>query len=313
MDAMRRNLLRWLVAAVVVIVVVASSVFYSLREGQVAVVTRFGAPRAVVTEAGLHVKWPWPVERANLVDARRRLFNSRFAETLTQDKKNIILRTFVVWSVADPLTFLQSMGDPTTAEARLDGLVTNAKNAVLGSYPLSALVSTEPGALRVEEVENRIREDVEATARKSFGIRLHQVGLKQLGLPADNVPQIFDRMRAEREKVAARYKAEGEREASRIRSETDLAVARLRADGRRQALEIRGAAEAEAASIYREAHRRDPEFYRFLRRIDALKNLFGERTSLVFRTDEPPFDLLKLKPLESPGGSGAAGSEKGGK
>ncbi|MBN2489564.1 MAG: protease modulator HflC [Planctomycetes bacterium] len=301
---MRRHLLRWPVAAAVVAVVLASSVLYALREGEVAVVTRFGAPRAVVTEAGLHAKWPWPVERIYRIDARKRLFNSRFAETLTQDKKNIILRTFVVWSVADALTFLQSMGDLTTAEARLDGLVTNAKNAVLGSCPLAALVSTEPGALQVEAVEARILDDVETTALKSYGIRVHQVGLKQLGLPSDNVPQIFDRMRAEREKVAARYRAEGEREAARIRSDTDLAVARLKADGRLEALKIRGAAEAEAARIYREAHSRDPEFYRFLRRIDALKNLFGERTSLVFRSDEPPFDLLKLRPLEPPAGPG---------
>jgi len=304
---MRRHLLRWIVAAAVVGVVLLSSILFQLREGEVAVVTRLGAPRAVLRDAGLHLKWPWPIERAHPLDGRARLFNSRFAETLTRDKKNVILRTFVIWSVGDPLTFLQSMGDLETAEDRLDGLVTNAKNAVLGGYDLSALVSTEPGAIKIEEVEARILADVEATARQSYGIRVLQVGLKQLGLPADNVPQIFDRMRAEREKVAARHKAEGEREAARIRSETDLQAAKLRADGRREAARIRGEAEAEAARVYREAHSLNPEFYAFWRRLESLRELFNERTSLVLRTDQAPFDLLKMGGMRDEG-SGMRGS-----
>jgi len=307
---MSRHLLRWIIAAAVVGVVLLSSILLQLREGQVAVVTRLGAPRAVLREAGLHLKWPWPIERAHLLDGRARLSNSRFAETLTRDKKNVILRTFVVWSVGDPLTFLQSMGDLETAEARLDGLVTNAKNAVLGGYDLSALVSSEPGAIRIEEVEAKILADVEGTARKSYGIAVHQVGLKQLGLPADNVPQIFDRMRAEREKVAARHKAEGEREAARIRSETDLKAAELRADGRREAARIRGEAEAESARIYREAHSRNPEFYAFWRRLESLRVLFGAKTSLVLRTDQPPFDLLKMRGMRDEG-SGMRGKGAG--
>ena len=295
---MRRTAFRWVVALLVVGVIVASSVLFALREGQVAVVTRFGSPRAVVSAAGLHLKWPWPIERRHVLDGRKRVFNSRFAEALTQDKKNIILRTYVIWSVEDPLTFLQAMGDPDTAEARLDGLITNAKNAVLGGFPLSSLVSTEPGATQITRIEAKILGDVATTARNSYGIRVHYVGLKQLGLPADNIPQIFDRMRAEREKVAARYKAEGELAAARIRSETDLEAARIRAEGRREATQIRGRAEAEAAKIYREAHSKNPSFYRFLRRIDALKNLFGEQTALILMTDQPPFDLLKLEGLK---------------
>ena len=292
---MTRNLFRWIVALAVLGLVVLSSVLYTVREGQVAVVTRFGAPRDTVTRAGLYLKFPWPIERTYLLDGRKRLVNSRFAETLSRDKKNIILRTFAIWSVENPLTFLQSMGDVETADARLDGLITNAKNAVLGGYNLSALVSTGPGEIKIEEVEAKILRDVQATAGKSFGIRVHQVGLKQLGLPADNIPEIFDRMRSEREKVAAGHRAEGEREASRIRSETDLKVTKLRAEGRLEATKIRGRAEAEAARVYREAHSQDPEFFKFLRRIDALKILFGEQTSLTLVADQPPFDILKMK------------------
>ena len=303
---MRSLITRWTVALVIVTLIVASGVLLVVREGQVAVVTRFGAPRTVLRDAGLHMKWPWPIEQVWLFDARRRLFNSRFAETLTRDKKNIVLRTFVVWSVGEPLTFLQTVGDLATAEDRLDGLVTNAKNAVLGRYELAALVSTEPLSLKIPDIERDIMGDVRDTARERFGVDVHQVGLKQLGLPPENVPFVFDQMRTERRQFAARYRAEGEREAAGIRSQTDLDTAKVRAEATQQAAEIRARAEAQAARIFAEAQSRDPELYRFLRSLDSLKTLLGKRATVILRTDAAPFTLLN-----SPGASEGAGPPSG--
>ncbi len=295
---------RWIVALVIVTLIVASSVLVAVREGQVAVVTRFGAPRTVWREAGLHAKWPWPVEHVWTIDARQRLFNSRFAETLTRDKKNIVLRTFVVWSVGEPLTFLQAVGDLASAEDRLDGLVTNAKNAVLGRYELVALASTDPTRLKIPQIETDILTDVRATARERFGVDVHQIGLKQLGLPPETVPFVFEQMRTERRQFAARYRAEGEREAAALRSQTDLDAAKVRAEGTQKAAEIRARAEAQAARIYAEAQSRDPELYRFLRSLDSLKTLLGKRTTVILRTDAAPFTFLNTsEPTE---GAGAA-------
>jgi membrane protease subunit HflC len=294
-------------AVAVAVLVVSPSLLMTLREGQVAVITRFGAPRAVVTAAGLHAKWPWPVEEARVLDARRRVFDSRFAETLTRDKRNVVLRTFVVWSVGEPLTFLQAVGDPGTAEDRLDGLVTNARNAVLGRYELAALVSTDPGRLKVAEIEADVLADVRGTARERFGVEVHQVGLKQLGLPPENVPFVFEQMRTERRQFAARYRAEGDREASAIRSQADLEAARLRAEGQQKAARIRARAEAQAARIYAEAQRQDPELYRFLRSLESLKTLLGRRSTVILRTDAAPFSLLT-----SPGPAPADGALRGG-
>ena len=306
---MGRVFLRWTLAGTIVILILLSSVAFSLREGRVAVITRFGALRAVVTEAGLHAKWPWPVEQTYVFDARRRLFNSRFAETLTHDKKNVVLRTFVVWSVAEPFAFMQAVGDLSTAEDRLDGLVTNAQNVVLGRYDLAALVSTDPGNLKVAAIEADILADVRVTARERFGVAVHEVGLKQLGLPAENVPFVFEQMRTERQQFAARYRAEGDRDAAAIRSQTDLDVARLRAEGRQTAAEIRARAEAQAARIYADAQRQDPELYRFLRSLESLKRLLGPRSTVVLRTDAPPFSVLTnpstadgAHPVPRPGG-----------
>jgi membrane protease subunit HflC len=303
---LRRDAVRWGVAIAAVALIAAFALLFTVREGQVAVVTRLGAPRAVVTGAGLHWKLPWPIERVHALDARKRVFISRFAETLTRDKKNIVLQAFVVWSVGDPLTFLTTMGDLRTADDRLDGLVTNAKNALLGRYDLAALVSTDPGRLRVDEVEDGILRDVEATARERFGVHIHQVGLNRLGLPAENVRFVFEQMRAERAQYAARHRAEGEREAAAIRSQTELEAARIRAEGRQRAAEIRGRAEAEAARIYADAHRRDPDFYRFVRSLDSLKTVLGRRSTVILRTDAPPFNLLD----GAAGGPGTGGSTR---
>lgn len=297
---------RWGIAVFTLVLIAASSVLFTLREGQVAVVTRFGAPARVLTAAGLYAKLPWPIDRVHALDARKRLFNSRFAETLTRDKKNIVLRTFVVWSVGDPLVFLQSIGNLVTAEDRLDGLVTNAKNAILGRHELSALVSTDPVTLKISEIEEGILADVRSTASERFGIRLHQIGLKQIGLPPENVPFVLEQMRTERRQFAARHRAEGEREAAAIRSETELEVARIRADGQQKAAQIRARAEAEAARIYADAHTRDPELYRFLRSLDSLKTILSARATVIVRTDTAPFALLN-----SPGGAAAgAGGDR---
>jgi membrane protease subunit HflC len=300
---MPNTLVRWVVALVIVTLIIASSVLVTVREGQVAVVTRFGAPLAVWREAGLHARWPWPIEHVWTIDGRHRLFNSRFAETLTRDKKNIVLRTFVVWSVGDPLTFLQAVGDLASAEDRLDGLVTNAKNAVLGRYELVALASTDPTRLQIPQIETDILTDVRATARERFGVEVHQVGLKQLGLPPETVPFVFEQMRTERRQFAARYRAEGEREAAALRSQTDLDAAKLRAEGAQKAAEIRARAEAQAARIYAEAQGRDPELYRFLRSLESLKTLLGKRTTVILRTDAAPFTLLS-----TPGAVDGAGA-----
>jgi membrane protease subunit HflC len=294
---MGRSLVRWIVAAGILTLIVASSVLVAVREGQVVVVTRFGAPRTVWRDAGLHAKWPWPVEQVWRFDARQRLFDSRFVETLTRDKKNIVLRTFVIWSVGEPLTFLQSVGDLATAEDRLDGLVTNAKNAVLGRYELAALVSTDPGLLKIPEIEADILADVRGMARERFGVDVRQVGLKQLGLPPENVPFVFEQMRTERQQFAARYRAEGAREAAAIRSQADLDAAKVRAEGTQKAAEITARAEAQAARIYAEAQGRDPELYRFLRSLDSLKTLLGQRATVILRTDAAPFNLLTTPSL----------------
>ncbi len=293
--APRPRALDWLrvstgLAAVFGILLAATGV--QVGEGEAVVVTRFGDPVRVLETAGLHWNAPWPIDAVARVDLRRRTFETGHAEMLTRDRKNVVLVGFAIWQVSDPLRFHRSVGTVGDAEEKLDGLITNAQIGVLGRFDLNALTSTDPTTLRTDEIEAALLEATRTVASERYGIDILTVGFQRLSLPEDNVAAVFKQMRAERRQFAARYEAEGAEEAARIRSDTDLEAARIRSEGAEQAARIRGEAEAEAARIYADAHRQDPNLYRFVRSLEALDSVVGSDTTVILRTDSPPFRLL---------------------
>jgi membrane protease subunit HflC len=266
-----------------------------VREGEAVLITRFGRPLRVASQTGLHWKLPWPIDQASLLDMRRRVYETGHTEMLTRDRKNIIARSFVVWRIGDPLVFTQSIGVEGDAESKLDGLLTNAAIGTLGGHDLSALVSTRPGDLQVDAIESELLASAAPLALKSYGVTLEQIRLQRIALPEENVRAVFDQMRAERRQFAARFEAEGEREASAIRSEAELEAARIRAKGAEEEARIRGKAAADVARIYSDAHRVNPDLYRFTRSLESLDKLVTGNTSLILRTDSEPFSLLQSK------------------
>lgn len=292
---MNGNTMRWTIGGIAVLAILLAAVAFTVRERHAAIVTRFGKPVRVVLDAGLHWKLPWPIERAAHVDRRSRVLATRHTEMLTRDKKNVILLSYAVWSVEDPLVFHRAVGTLENGDQKLDGLVTNAKIGALGRHDLAALVSTDPATLRLAEIESEIEEAANAVAVPRYGIRIVEVGLQRLSLPEENITQVFNQMRAERRQYAARFRAEGQREAARIRAETDLERARILAESKEQSARIRGEADAEAARIYAAAHRLDPELYRFVRQLESLEQIIGKDSTVILRTDSEPFGLLKSK------------------
>ena len=287
---------RWLRGGVGIAALVAIA-FYAtalvVREGQAVLVTRFGRPVRADTGAGLHWKLPWPIDEAVWLDLRRRVYEGGHTEMLTRDKKNIIVRTFVVWRIADVVTFAQAVGPESEAETKLDGLLTNAAIATLGGHDLSAIVSTKAEDLQVDAIESELLAATAPGARRNYGVEIEQIRLDRIALPEENVRAVFDQMRAERRQYAAKFRAEGEREASRIRSEAELEAAHIRAQGSEEEARIRGESAAEVAKIYRTAHQADPELYRFTRSLESLDKLVTSETSLILRTDAEPFSLLE--------------------
>jgi modulator of FtsH protease HflC len=295
-DSMKTQ--RWLravVGSLALLAIALSATAVVVRQGQAVLITRFGHPLRAATQPGLHWKLPWPIDSALTLDMRRRVYETGQAEMLTRDKKNIIARTFVVWRIGDPLTFAQAIGSGGGAEAKLDGLLTNAAIGTLGEHDLSALVSTNPSDLQMDQVEAELLASTAPLALHSYGVAVEQIRLERLALPEENVTAVFEQMRAERRQFAAKYEAEGEQAASKIRSQAELDAAQIQAKGTEEQARIRGESAAEVAKIYADAHRSDPELYRFTRSLDSLDKLVTPNTSLILRTDSEPFSLLESK------------------
>lgn len=223
---------------------------------------------------------------------RSRIFETQHTEMLTKDKKNVVLLSFVLWKVQDPLKFYQAIGGITQADEKINGLVTNAKIGVLGKYELSALASTDPQTLKVDQIEKELREATQEIAQREYGITIEHIGLSRLSLPKENIKSVFQQMRAERKKFAVQFRSEGDKEAGKIRSQTDLEVAEIQAQSTEEVAKIKGEAEAEAAKIYANAHSKDPNLYRFIRSLETMDEVIGARSSIILRTDAEPFNLL---------------------
>lgn len=279
-----------------VAILVGYACYVQVREGTAVVVTRFGEPVRSMTEPGPYFKLPWPVEDARHFDMRKRVFNTPYTATLTRDRRNVVLLTYVVWSITDPQLFLQSVGDETAASAKLDGMVTAAKNTLMGRYDLSALVSTDPQQIRTPEIESAIVEEVRGIAAEKFGIDIEQIGFKRIAYEQANVTAVLAQMRAEREAEAKQLRALGDKESRRIRDDAAVKSEEILREGRLGAGRIRGEAERAAAEIYAQAHRTDPEFYRYWRSLEALKKTLSQDATVVLRTDQGFFDLLTDPP-----------------
>jgi len=287
--------LRAIVGSLALAAIIFSATGIVVKEGQAVLITRFGRPLRTATRAGLHWKLPWPIDGTLSLDMRRRIYETGQAEMLTRDKKNVIARTFIVWRIGDPLTFAQAIGSEGGAEGKLDGLMTNAAISTLGRHDLSALVSTTPSDLQVDQIESELLSSTAPMALRNYGVTIEQIQLERIALPEENVTAVFDQMRAERQQFAAKYQAEGQQAASKIRSEAELEAAQIRAKGTEEEARIRGESAAQVAKTYADAHRSDPELYRFTRSLDSLDKLVTGNTSLILRTDSEPFSLLQDK------------------
>ena len=284
--------LRVLMVCVALLAIAYSAATTVVQQGTSAIVIRLGDPVRVLEDPGLYFKGPWPFEQVETIDVRRRTFETQHTEMLTKDKKNVVLDSFVIWSVADPLKFFQSIGNIEGADHKLNGLVTNAKIGVLGRYDLSALASTDPQALQTSNIEEELLQQTTTLALEQYGVEIQHIGFSRLSLPKENISAVFQQMRAERKKYAVEFRAQGEEVSTGIRSTTDTEVAMIQAKMTEEVSKIRGEAEAESARIYAEAHSKDPDLYRFIRSLETLEEVIGPKSTLILRTDAAPFDVL---------------------
>lgn len=263
---------------------------FPVRESESVIVTFFGKPVRTLDQPGLAVKWPW--ERLYRFDLRVRLYDPTPSEFLTQDKKNIVVQTFVAWKIAQPQQFLLAVRDAVSAEMHLRDVLWSELSSRLGGTPLAALLSVKPGEMKLDEFSSEVCAKCRIAALERFGIEVVDVRVKRLGFPAQNRDAVFERMRAERQREAKQFRAEGQEEAMKIRAEADKLKTTILAEANRKAEELRGEGDARAIEIYNSAIALDPDFYRFLRTLDAYRGTLKENTTLVLGSESEFLRLL---------------------
>ena len=262
---------------------------FTVYPTEIVIVTQFGNPVKTVMDPGLQVKLPSPVQTVNRIDKRLQVFTTKVIQQLTSDKKSLLLQTYCCWKVKEPLKFLQSLGSTQTGNDRLTDIVNSELGAILGNFKLSDLITLEESGSSLPLLEVKLTKMCSSRAMDLFGIEIDRIGIRQLSLPAANARAVFDRMKAERSRDAARYRAEGEEIASGIQAKADRQKAEILAEAYREAEVIRGKADAEASRIYTEAYKKDLQFFDFLKSMEVYKKVLGSNSYLLISSTSSVF------------------------
>jgi len=285
---MKQNLILGILGVFVLLLMLGVSPFFVVDLTQTAIVVQLGEPKRTITEPGLKFKIPF-VQEVTYFDKRLLDYDVPAREVITKDKKTILIDNYAKWKIVDPLQVYKSFQTQRGALQRLDDIIYSELRVELGLHELQEIVSANrliimaKVAQRANEIANK------------YGLEILDVRIKRADLPEQNAKAVFDRMQAERERIAKQYKAEGAEEAQKIRSEAEKDRAILLANAYKISQEIRGAGEAKAFKIYADAYRQDPKFFEFIRTMEAYTKVFATNTTMVLTPDSEFLRYLKKR------------------
>jgi membrane protease subunit HflC len=262
-------------------------------------------------QAGLHFKWPWPVQSVQRLDRRLQYFDLPGAELLTRDPvretidRTLTLDAYVCWRIADADgvdRFIRSVGTPAGAQAILGQRIASELGAEIGRMELDDLINTN--SQKVDAAREQLRQrllhgggpsgaSLEKVAETEYGIEVVDIRLRRSNHPPAVRAAIFDRIRSERQKKKAEYESEGEQTKLNIESKGRREVEILKAEAEAKARSLKSAADVEAERILNEAHKKDPMFFTFLRKLEDYQRILGDnKSTLLLSTHRELFDLL---------------------
>ena len=296
------------VAAVVVVILFLSACLVEVSPGEGIVITRCGNPVRVLTSPGVALKFPPPIDAVVPVDLRMRTTSSGLHDVGTRDGLRVLVQAYIAWRVPnDPdhiRQFLRAVrNQPGIAAEQLRSFTGSALEITASSFDLSDLVNTDPQKIKLDRFEAALRDRMNEQALKVYGVSVLEVGLERLTLPAETLSATIERMKAERDTVAAENSAEGKRVAAKIESDADRDSRVELADAKADAADTEAKSRIAAAEIFKKAYESDPQLYTLLRSLDSLDSLVGSSTSLILRTDAAPFRALVDGPATIPAAS----------
>ena len=286
---MKKGILFGIIALLVAILALSSC--YTVQENQYACTFRFSEIVNTEGEAGLYFKIPF-IDTVTYFPKATQFYDIPPSEVLTSDKQNMTVDCYILWKITDPQQFYRSLGTTAKAEDRLDAITYSALKRAMGRLAQADIINMEDGALR-----NEIYEGIASTVNQDaagYGIQVQDVKIKQFDLPDSNLNAVYQRMISERNQMAEKFTADGNKEASLIRNEVDKTVNITISNAEAEAAKLVAEGEAEYMRLLAAAY--DPmdkkEFYEFILALDALKaSLTGEEKTIILDADS---ELAKI-------------------
>ncbi len=274
------------IIVIVAFLVIVSQALHTVDQTESALVVQLGKPVKAITAPGLHFKKPF-IQQVIKFDNRLLLYDAAPSVIITKDKKNLVVDNYAKWRIVDPLRYYQTVKNETGAQSRLDDIIFSNLRQELGKHDLVDIISKTRASL-MGTVTEKTNE-----AAKAFGIEVVDVKIKRADLPPENERAVFERMRAEREREAKRYRSEGEERALGIRAKADREKTILLSEATRKAQVLKGEGDAVATKLYAQAYTKDPEFFYFLKTMEAYKKTLGDRDMLVLTPESEFFRYFK--------------------
>ncbi len=266
---------------ILLVLIISGNAFYTVEENQYACTFRFSEIVDTKGEAGLYFKIPF-IDQVKYFSKATQLYDIPPSEVLTSDKQNMTVDCYILWKISDPQQFYRALGTPEKAEERLDAITYNTLKTAMGTLAQADIINMEDGALR-NEIYESIATIVDGQA-KTYGIHVEDVKIKQFDLPDSNLNAVYTRMISERNQMAEKYTAEGNKEANLIRNEVDKDVNILISNAQVAAAKRIAEGEAEYMRILATAYDTEEErkFYEFTLALEALRaSLNGDEKTIV--------------------------------
>ena len=282
-------------SALIIVLIVAALLLgtslYTVDQRQRAIVFQLGEVREVVSEPGLHIKWPL-IQNVRYFDTRILTLDTPEAERVTTEGNvPVLVDSFVKYRIRDPRQFYLSAGTEAVAQDRLNAIVRSELSAEFGRRKLEAVISTERDQI-MDQLRDRVNKSVD-----QFGLEIIDVRIKRIELPQDVSERTYARMQSERSRVANEIRSRGAADGEKIRADADRQRQVIVAEAYGEAQRLKGEGDARAASIYNKAFAADPEFYSFYRSLDAYRAVLHSRNDVLVL--EPTSEFFKY--LRNPG------------
>ncbi len=281
---MNKKLVGIIVIIVVITVVLYASLF-TVDETEQAVVIQLGKFIREVKQPGLHFKIPL-IQTVHKFEARVLEYDAAKEKIMTDDKKHLVIDNYARWKIIDPLKFYKTARNESGAQSLLDDIIYSEMRAEIARHTLTEIVSVNR-----KQIMDKVAERCNRKAG-DYGIQVIDVRIKRADLPQEVTGSVYDRMKAERQRIAKKYRSEGEEKALEIKAEADKKKTILLADAYEQAEKLEGEGDAEAIKIYADAFEQDSEFYSFVRTLEVYEKALGKGTTLVLPSDSEFFQYL---------------------